>query len=172
MQKSPRPRCLAGRPAFSSLSPRTACVVVCLVSAGRGTAKERGFDEKESPTALPSWQARFQFPLPAHRLRGGLFGLCGERLGEGNCHHLMQRQRTHFPAEPKEGGSKIRPQISAIFYPASFTNHQASKSTNITATKPPKISSPRLGDAWATRVPETWASPSCSRGVCRRGCGG
>jgi hypothetical protein len=68
--------------------------------AGRGTEKEGGFDEKEFLTAPPSWKVRFQFPLPAQRLRGGLFGLCGERLGEGNCHHLMQRERTHFPDEP------------------------------------------------------------------------
>ena len=68
--------------------------------AGRGTEKDSGFDEKRVPTALPSWKVRFQFPLPAHRLRGGLFCFCGERLGEGNCHQLMQRERTHFPDEP------------------------------------------------------------------------
>ncbi len=96
--------------------------------AGRGTEKDSGFAARASLTALPSWKARFQFPLPAHRLRGGLFCLCGERLGEGDCYHLMQRERTDFPDEPKEGGSKRRPQISAIFYPESFTNHQASKS--------------------------------------------
>ena len=68
--------------------------------AGRGTAKDSGFAARASPTAPPSWKARFQFPLPALRLRGGLFGLCGERLGEGNCYHLMHRDRTHFPDEP------------------------------------------------------------------------
>ena len=26
--------------------------------------------------------------------------LCGERLGEGDCHHLMQRELTHFLDEP------------------------------------------------------------------------
>jgi hypothetical protein len=68
--------------------------------AGRGTAKDSGFGARASLTALPSWKPRFQFPLPAHRLRGGLFGLCGERLGEGDCYHLMQRERTHCPDEP------------------------------------------------------------------------
>lgn len=41
--------------------------------------------------------------------------------------------------------------------------------TNVTATAPPKTSSPRLGDAWVIHVPGTWASRWCSRGVCRRG---
>jgi hypothetical protein len=68
--------------------------------AGRGTEKESGFDERGVLAALPSWKACFQFHLPAHRLRGGLSCLCGERLGEGNCNHLMQRERTHFPDEP------------------------------------------------------------------------
>ncbi len=30
----------------------------------------------------------------------GLPCLCGQRLGEGNCHHLMQGERTHFLVEP------------------------------------------------------------------------
>ena len=109
-------------------SPRALWQIMGAPTAGRGTAKDSGFGARASLTALPSWKPRFQFPLPAHRLRGGLFCLCGERLGEGNCHLLMQRERTHFPDEPKEGGSKRRPQISTIFYPESFTNHQASKS--------------------------------------------
>ena len=62
--------------------------------------KKRAVSMKEGPWQRCLAGARFQFPLPAHRLRGGLFCLCGERLGEGNCNHLMQRERTHFPDEP------------------------------------------------------------------------
>jgi hypothetical protein len=89
--------------------------------AVRGTEKDSGFAASESLTALPSWKACFQLPLPAHRLRGGLFCFCGERLGEGNCNHLMQRERTHFPAEPnfwliREVGA---PFLSCLTNPAS-----------------------------------------------------
>jgi hypothetical protein len=76
-------------------SPRVMLQSMGAPIAGRGTAKESGFDARASLTALPSWKACFQFPLPAHNLRGGLSGLCGERLGEGNCHHC-HASRTHL----------------------------------------------------------------------------
>jgi hypothetical protein len=68
--------------------------------AESGTEKESDFNASEALTALPSWKACFQFPLPAHGLRGGLSCHCGERFGEGNCYHLMHRDRTHFPDKP------------------------------------------------------------------------
>jgi hypothetical protein len=138
-------------------------------TAGRGTAKESGFDEGESLTALPSWKARFQFPLPAHRLRGGLFCLCGERLGEGNCHHLMQRERTHFPDEPKEGGSKRRPQICAIFYPKSFTNHQTSKSQPSPPQNTRKLLLSCLTNAASAPSPNLSPRPVAEHGITHRG---
>ena len=81
-------------------SPRALLQSMGAPIAGRGTEKDSGFAASASLTAQPSWKARFQFPLPAHRLRGGLFCLCGERLGEGSCYHLMQGERTHFLDEP------------------------------------------------------------------------
>jgi hypothetical protein len=83
-------------------SPRVMLQSMGSPIAGRGTEKDSGFDARASPTALPSWS-----PLSVHSPRAppalGLFCLCGERLGEGNCHHLMHRERTHFLDELKEG---------------------------------------------------------------------
>ncbi len=132
--------------------------------AGRGTEKDSGFDARASLTALPSCKACFQFPLPAHRLRGGLFGLCGERLGEGNYHHLMQRERTHFPAEPKEGGSKIRPQISAIFYQLSGLKKPA-----ITAPNSPCLLFSCLTNAASAPSPNLSPRPVAEHGSTHRG---
>jgi hypothetical protein len=95
--------------------------------AGRGTEKDSGFDARASQTALSSWKARFQFPLPAHRLRGGLFCLCGERLGEGNCYHLMQRERTHFPDEPN---FLLIREVGAQFF-SCLTNAASAPSPNL-----------------------------------------
>jgi hypothetical protein len=50
-------------------TPRVMLQIIGAPIAGRGTEKESGFDARVVLAALPSWKARFQFPLPAHRMR-------------------------------------------------------------------------------------------------------